>query len=121
MNGTDPDVFNNPYGGESSGGAPTYRAGAETVWVRRMAAANLPPYTGATDSYPIPTDRTDIPDDVTGYWLPNTGTVSRVIHFTCDSTIDGAPVLDSAGFRDTATAMGLDPDVLMANKPPGCN
>jgi hypothetical protein len=120
--GNDPTTFTNADGTESaSGWAPTFRNGADTVWVRRLAAANLPPQTGATDSQPIPTDPTSIPD-VFGSWIADTPVVTaRVLHFTCDSTVDGADVLDSAAFRDTATAMGLDPDVLMANKPPGCN
>ena len=107
----------------ASGVAATYRnASNDTVWVRRIAASLQPPYAGATDSYPIPLSQADIPEDAFGSYIADTfAVVLRILHFTCDSTTDGAVVLDSAAFRDSATAMGLDPAVLIPLTPAGCN
>jgi hypothetical protein len=124
LNGTSSDVFTNPDGSEGAVADPyTYVAGPDTVWVRRVAATDQPIYTGSTDSVPTPTDWSDIPTDVvSGELIDDTFTsTARVLNRTCYSSAEGVSVLDSATFRDSASAAGLDPDSLMAISPVGCD
>jgi hypothetical protein len=118
VNGSDPLVYTNADGTEGDppeeGEAATYRAGADTVWVRQMDATDQPIYTGSIDSVPTPTDWNDVPD-ADGEVSSNIPTpTTTMFHFTCDSVVSGASVLDSLAFRAATVAAGLDPDWLMA-------
>jgi hypothetical protein len=102
---------------------PTYRPGGPggaKHFARRIPAKDTTPFFDTLTTYPIPTAPESIPTGTTGRYFVDTGTTARMIYITCDSTLTGAAVMDSAPWRDTTIAMGLNPTQIMGLSISGC-